>query len=100
MKKTFFIVVPYGTASLSIRKGALEMAKGLIKPKKKEEKKEPSETEDFLETKMQLQQRIAVVEQGLIRCGLRIAHLGTEELIELFYKLFNPGETDKPMPMG
>ena len=39
----------------------------------------------------------AVVEQGLVRCGIRAAELGTEEVVELFYKLFNPGETEKPI---
>ena len=40
-----------------------------------------------------------VVEQGLVRTGLRSAKLGTEEIIELFYKLFNPGEMDKPISL-
>jgi hypothetical protein len=30
--------------------------------------------------------------KGLVRCGVRVAQLGTEEITELFYKLFNPGE--------
>ena len=38
---------------------------------------------------------MSVVEQGLIRTGVRVAQLGTEELVELFYQLFNPGETER-----
>ena len=45
----------------------------------------------------QLEQRIAVIEQGLVRTGVRVVKLGTEEVIELFYKLFNPGELEKPL---
>ena len=29
--------------------------------------------------------------------GLRTARLGTEETIELLYKIFNPGESEKPI---
>jgi hypothetical protein len=38
-----------------------------------------------------------VIEQGLVRTGVRVVKLGTEEVIELFYKLFNPGELEKPL---
>ena len=51
----------------------------------------------FEESHMQLQQRIEVVEQGLVRCGIRVVGLGTEELVELFYKTFNPGDVEKPI---
>jgi hypothetical protein len=51
----------------------------------------------FEENRTQLEQRVAVVEQGLSRCGIRVIRLGTEEVIELFYKIFNPGDTEKPI---
>jgi hypothetical protein len=51
----------------------------------------------FEENKVQLEQRMGVVEQGLVRCGVRVARLGNEEIMELFYKMFNPGETEKPI---
>jgi hypothetical protein len=54
----------------------------------------------FDESRTQLQQRVSVVEQGLVRSGIRVVQLGTEEVVELLYKLFNPGELEKPMPMG
>ncbi len=53
--------------------------------------------EQFEQYRTQLEQRISVVEQGLVRTGVRIVTLGTEEVIELFYKLFNPGELEKPL---
>jgi hypothetical protein len=40
---------------------------------------------------------VAVVEQGLTRTGIRVVQLGTEEIDRAFYKLFNPGDTEKPI---
>ncbi len=56
--------------------------------------------EDFEEKRNQLEQRMGVVEQGLVRCGVRVAKLGTDEVVELFYKIFNPGETEKPIKIS
>lgn len=93
MTKSFFIVVPYTQVLLNPGKS---FKSGFFGKKSKEEKKLEAESE-FEEKRSQLQQRIEVVEQGLVRCGVRIAPLGTEELIELFYKIFNPGDVDKPI---
>ena len=43
---------------------------------------------------------ISIVQQGLVRTGVRTVQLGTEEAIELLYKMFNPGEEGKPMPLN
>ena len=57
-----------------------------------EGKEQPAQKVDnFEENRTQLEQRISVVQQGLTRCGIRSVSLGTEETVELFYKLFNPG---------
>jgi hypothetical protein len=53
----------------------------------------------FDEDKTQLEKRVSVVESGISRCGVRTAQLGTEELVEVFYKLFNPGDVEKPIPV-
>ena len=52
------------------------------------------ETRSFEEARVQLEQRASIVEQGLARCDLRTIRLGTEEITELFYKKFNPGELE------
>jgi hypothetical protein len=44
-----------------------------------------------------MEQRVSVVQQGLIRSGVRTVQLGSEEAIELLYRMFNPGEQDKPV---
>ncbi|HLP43653.1 MAG TPA: hypothetical protein VK145_00025 [Candidatus Nanoarchaeia archaeon] len=99
MTKHFFIVIPYSPAPLQSKKGGskLDAVKDLI-PKKGKTDTGVSE-EAFEEHRTQLEQRIAVVEQGLVRCGVRVVELGTEEVIELFYKIFNPGDAEKPIQL-
>jgi type IV secretory pathway VirB4 component len=90
MTKNFFVVVPY-SASTVTAKGALN----LIPFGKKESPEDANKT--FEEQVSQLEQRISIVQQGLVRTGVRTVQLGTEEAVELLYKLFNPGEEGKPM---
>lgn len=88
MSKSFFLVVPYQGAILTT-KGA----GGLFgKSKKTKEEQELQNNETLDELIGQLEQRLQVVEQGLSRTGVRTVRLGSEELIELYYKLFNPSE--------
>jgi hypothetical protein len=93
MSKNFFIVVPYDPALIARGGGIASLLPG----------SKPMTTalgdEQFEQYRTQLQQRIAVIEQGLVRTGVRIVNLGTEEVIELFYKLFNPGELEKPLQL-
>jgi hypothetical protein len=93
MAKSFFIVVPYEPALVTRSEGVLG---GLFGGKKTD----AQVAANFEEHRGQLEQRVAVVEQGLIRTGVRVVQLGTEEAIELFYKLFNPGELEKPMQVS
>lgn len=94
MSKNFFIIVPYDSAIISSKANPLS---GIFnKNQKSNEQKE----EDFEEKRNQLEQRMGVVEQGLVRCGVRVAKLGTDEVVELFYKIFNPGETEKPIKIN
>ncbi|HEY4515961.1 MAG TPA: hypothetical protein VJH67_02110 [Candidatus Paceibacterota bacterium] len=94
MTKNFFIVVPYGAAIVNTSQSIFSFFGSSGK-----NEKEKSESA-FKENKIQLEQRISVVEQGLVRCGIRVARLGNEEVVELFYKIFNPGETEKPIKTG
>jgi len=98
MTKNFFVVVPYAPATLQ----ALAGSGGIRDRLPFGSKTGPSAADanrTFEEKVSQLEQRIAIVQQGLVRCGVRTVQLGTEEAIELFYKLFNPGEEGKPMPV-
>jgi type IV secretory pathway VirB4 component len=89
MTKNFYVVIPYTPP-------ALEVGGGVLKKKEKDTKKQ---TENFEEDRIQLDQRVSVVEQGLTRCGIRTVQLGTEEIIEVFYKIFNPGDVEKSMDL-
>lgn len=95
MSKNFFIVVPYDPALVGRGKGVSGAFNALL-PSKNTGSNVLTD-EQFEEYRVQLEQRISVIEQGLVRTGVRIASLGTEEIIELFYKLFNPGELEKPL---
>lgn len=94
MTKNFLVVVPYTPAPLSGDKvSALSSFIGKASPKERAAAAGAS----FDEARTQLEERLAVVEQGLVRTGIRVARLGTDEVIELFYKAFNPGETEKAL---
>ncbi len=92
MSKSFFVVVPFTPTVLGPGKDS-SIGKLFGSSKKSTTKNSDS----FDEYRTQLEQRISVVQQGLTRCGIRSVVIGTEEAIELFYKLFNPGDTEKPI---
>ena len=94
MTKNFFIAVPYSPSITINRKGILS---ALPFGKKKTNTEESNRT--FEQNVSQLEQRVAIVQHGLVRTGVRTVQLGTEEAIELLYKMFNPGEEGKPMPL-
>ncbi len=94
MTKSFFLIVPYMPPLITANKNPLSRFIG-----KKQETKATLNME-FDEYRSQLEQRVGVVEQGLVRCGIRVAELGTEEVVELYYKIFNPGETEKPIQIN
>lgn len=87
MTKSFFIVIPY-SAEAARKEGFFSSIFGGTNPAG------PSKTpeEEFEEKRVQLEQRMGVIEQGLSRIGVRVVQLGTEEIVELYYKVFNPGE--------
>lgn len=101
MSKSFFIVVPYDPALIATQGGVGgAIASVLPTPGGKVSGGGTVLTdEQFEQYRSQLEQRVAIVEQGLVRTGVRVVPLGTEELIELYYKLFNPGELEKPMQL-
>lgn len=91
MTKNFFLTVPY-TSPVIGGKGTSIPFLG-----KKDQTAQQGEMEAFEEARSQLDQRVGVVVQGLSGMGIRVIQLGTEEIVELFYKIFNPGETERPI---
>ena len=90
MTKNFFIVVPYTHTTINPESGILKK----IFPKRNKKEEEMKDQLDFEEKRSQLDERVSVIQQGLSRCGIKSAQLGTEEVVEVFYKVFNPGELE------
>ena len=90
MTKSFYIIVPYSphisvanTVSFLRRDSASE--------------KSVSAKTSSEEDRAQLEQRLSLVIGGLSGTGVRAVPLGTEEVIELLYRSFNPGELENPI---
>ena len=90
MTKSFFVVVPYTHTILKSDSGML----GRIFGRRNKEEIKTAKEEDFEEKRSQLEERVSVIQQGLSRCGINSAQLGTEEVVEVFYKVFNPGDVE------
>jgi hypothetical protein len=98
MSKTFFIVIPFNPTILYNSKKNKGLM-GIIPNANNKNKKNEEKNDNFEEYRTQIEQRVSIIQQGLMRCGIRSVSLGTEETIELFYKLFNPGDTEKPIKL-
>ena len=90
MSKFFYVVIPFGGTGTTNKKGSTSGG-GLFDMFKKKNKEQVN-TEAFEEKRSQLEQRIAVVTQGLSSMGVQSKQLTTEQLVELYQSHFNPGE--------
>lgn len=89
MRKHFYVVVPYQNVSSADVTNAIPFFGG---------KKQSAEADQrFAEQVQQLQQRTAVVSQGLAAAGVRTTQLDTEAILELLYRAFNPGVFETPI---
>lgn len=88
MSKSFFVVVPYTPSKINFTKGITSMLS----------QGKPVETNTLEEQRLQLEQRQAVVEQGLNRIGVRTIALKNDDLVELFYHIYNPGDITGTAP--
>jgi hypothetical protein len=90
MTKNFFLIIPYTPPPIDIKKNLgsiFSQGRGVI------------QSATFEEQRLQLEQRQAVVEQGLNRIGVRTIALGKDELVELFYHIYNPGDATGSAPV-
>lgn len=90
MTKSFYIVVPYAPHVSASR------AIGFLRREDTSAKSAAAQT-SFEEDRAQLEQRLSLVIGGLAGTGVRAVPLGTEEVIELLYRSFNPGELENPI---
>ena len=93
MTKTFFIVVPYSPTIIKSGNKMMDSILGSGAPKKQvEDTKKAIDLALFEEKRTQLDQRVGVIISGLSRVGIRTSQLKTDQVVELFYKTFNPGD--------
>lgn len=90
MSKTFAVVIPY-----AIGEGTQASLADRIFGGKKPSSFVHMSDEEFLKYKNQLWQRVENVISGLRAFGVRALPLDNSELVELFFDLYNPGETGK-----
>jgi hypothetical protein len=97
MTKSFYIIVPYSPHVSAVE--TLNFLKRLPGGKAGENAaaKNASAETSFEEDRAQLEQRLSLVAGGLSGTGVRAVPLGTEEVIELLYRSFNPGELENPI---
>ena len=88
MTKSFYVVVPYAPR--------FSAASSLGFLKHDDSATHVAES-SFEEDRAQLEQRLSLVGGGLEGIGVRAVPLGTEEVIELLYRSFNPGELENPI---
>jgi len=89
MTESFYVVIPLTPPILT--KKSTWIDKIFRKNKRTEIKKER-----FEQLKTQLWQRVEFVQNGLQNFGIRAVPLNTQELTELFYKLYNPSAKEEP----
>ncbi len=77
MTKSFYIVVPYDIPSVT---GNTKRMSDL----------------EFVKNENQLMQRVSIVISGLTSLGLNVRLADTEEVVNLYYKLYNPNELNTP----
>ncbi len=90
MTKSFYVVVSY------VPHVSAAGAVSFLRQESVATKKATSDT-SFEEDRAQLEQRLSLVAAGLVGTGVRAVPLGTEEIIELLYRSFNPGELENPI---
>lgn len=87
MAKTFYTIVPFVPFELA----KVETYKKLLA---KPATRKPLTEEEFRRYRSQLWQRMEFVALGLKRCGLRAVPLTTRELVELFWGVHHPEESE------
>jgi type IV secretory pathway VirB4 component len=88
MQKEFYVVIPYtpgGEAQVTKLQGFFQR----LAPKDTYQEM-IKRSKSFENAKKILNQRVAVVKNGLENCGLQISELNTSEIVELMYKSYNP----------
>jgi hypothetical protein len=89
INKSFFVIIPYDSINAAKEARGFLSFLGFNKQTKEAEKAGENQNLE------QLGHRVREVESGLEQIGLRVAELQDQELLELFYNLYNPQLTEK-----
>ncbi|MFA4880966.1 MAG: hypothetical protein WC650_05090 [Candidatus Doudnabacteria bacterium] len=93
MRKRFYVVIPYAFTEAR-ELGVMARIRNLLRPAEVISQNE----KQFQKYNSLLDQRVARAEGLLNAMGLKSVRLNTQELIELFYNIYNPA-TSKNQPM-
>lgn len=91
MSNFFYVIVPFAQTE---EQKVMSMTEKLGKFFKKTDKQIEAQTYEQMKTG--LWQRLGYINSGLTACGLKTATLNNEELLELFYRMYNPDTKEKP----
>lgn len=91
MVKRFYVGIPFDPLE-SKTEGPIEKITSILP---KTQRKEALSEEKFREYKSQLLQRVEHTVLTLAHVGIKASQLQTDELVELFYNLYNPEELEK-----
>lgn len=92
MNKRFFVVVSWHFLLTETQKGILNSIKSIIKPREAIKKLTDEEIKFY---RNQIYQRTQMVIDGLSSLGLTPRVLEKEDMVNIFYKLYNPGASEE-----
>src|SRR3989344_8203150 len=87
MSKKFYIIVPFYVFEAPSKSGITQSFKSIFKPSAVVKELTPEQLETY---KSQLLQRTELIFDGLVGMGLKAKTLEKDELMNLFYGLYNP----------
>jgi len=94
MSKNFFVVIPYSPSKVDIGRGITNLFS-----RSSSSSTGASKTQ-FEEHRIQLEQRVGMVTEGLARVGVRTITLQKDDLVELYYHLYNPADLTGSAPLS
>src|SRR3989338_733817 len=97
MSKKFYIVVPFYVFEAPSKSGITQSLKSIFKPSTVAKGLTPEQLETY---KSQLLQRTELIFDGLVGMGLKAKTLERDELMNLFYGLYNPSSKNNFENLG
>ena len=89
MEKSFFVIVPFDPMRARSSGGMFSQFWAALHPKDSLEAIRQRHRE-FAALKKDLNNRVNLVKSGLSNCNLRAKELNTQQLVELFFQIYNP----------